>query len=134
MKDVTSEPQAESSFAREKSPHRTGTNTMAPCLTPVEMEGLLANSLSPADKAHLAECEQCRKALHEKRDQDHLFKDLQQAYAESTTGAEDRDASKPSMFNVSNHVRRHPAFWTPRANSLGRPMTYPCIKFRRRCA
>ena len=60
------------------------------------MEGLLANALSPADtaraEAHLAKCEKCRNELHEKRDQDLLFKDLQQAYAERTSVPNDRDA------------------------------------------
>lgn len=62
---------------------------MTTCLTPGEMEGLLANSLSPPEKAraeaHLAECEICRNELHEKWGRDHLFKDIQQSHAETPT-------------------------------------------------
>ena len=55
---------------------------MTACLTSAEIEGLLVNSLPPADKAradaHSAQCEKCRKALEESRAaQVHLFKDLQ---------------------------------------------------------
>ena len=65
---------------------------MSDCLTPIEIERLLAGSLPPEDKAgaeaHLAGCEKCREELKERQTHGRPVDDIRQAYAEAMTSPE----------------------------------------------
>jgi anti-sigma factor RsiW len=73
---------------------------MANCLTPIEIERLLADSLPPEDKmradAHLAECEKCRKQVRERQAHGRLADDIKQAYAETVTNPKGDDPTERS--------------------------------------
>ena len=75
---------------------------MSECLTSAEIEGLLADTLPPADKArakaHLAECETCRQEVARLRADEELFGKIKQAYGAETVSRPDDpgDSSGPS--------------------------------------
>jgi len=81
---------------------------MGTCLSPIEIECLLADSLSPADRAraeaHLVECEKCRSELHEKPGQDHLFRDIQDAYAKKAAMQGGRNTEGQSAASISDSI------------------------------
>ena len=97
---------------------------MSKCLTPAEIEGLLADTLSPDEKvraeAHLAACERCRQVVERGQEDNELFGKIKQAYeAETVSRPEDPGNSHPlpglrspgheSQSGLQSQVPRPPA-------------------------
>jgi hypothetical protein len=78
------------------------------CLTPIEIERLLADSLPPADKAraeaHLAECDKCREQVRERQAHGRLADDIKQAYAETVTNPKDDGPTKRSLGPMPDSI------------------------------
>ncbi len=81
---------------------------MADCLTPAEMQALLADDLSVVDKerveTHLAECESCRKQVDALRAEGRLFGDIKQAYQPETVAKDARPENVQSSPAVSDSI------------------------------
>lgn len=87
---------------------------MSECLTPIEIELLMAGSLPPEDKAcaeaHLGGCERCCGQPRERQDQGRLVDDLWQKYSDWKTVAarlrEDTSFTEPLRRAALNEVLR----------------------------
>ncbi len=82
---------------------------MTNCLTPSDLEGLLAETLSPeaeaVAKAHVTDCGMCHKEFEARRADDGLFADIKRACRASTApGADDPDATVPGAPDLSERV------------------------------
>lgn len=77
---------------------------MADCLTTTEIEGLLADSLSPTDKAraegHLATWDKCRQDVERGRADNELLGKIKRTYQAETLSKRDRP--------VESHARPTP--------------------------
>ena len=76
---------------------------MADCLTPAQVEALLADALSPSEKAlveaHIAECENCRNKIEAQGAENRLFGDIKRAYHGETVERKDQpgESARPPV-------------------------------------